>query len=105
MTVYPYQPARGAGAIYAPNAGAVVIALQKGCRQYCVTNLLNTVVHVRVNPGQGSAAEQAVVATVADQAVAANASRVFTKDGDDVAGSVFCAGVGSVHISSGNGGI
>lgn len=96
--VYPYQPARGSGAVYAPNAGAVAVVLKKDCRQYCVTNLAATVVHVRVNPGAGTDA-----ATVADQAVQSGGTRVFSKDGDDVAGSVFCAGVGSVHISSGNG--
>lgn len=101
--VYPYQPSRASGATYAPNAGAVAIALKPGCRQYCVTNLAATVVYVRVNSAQGSATEQAVVATAADQAIAANATRVFSKDADDIAGSVFCVGVGSVHITSGNG--
>jgi hypothetical protein len=95
--LYPFQPARGKGATFAPNAGSVDIssALVKGCRQYCVTNLAATVIYVRV--GDGAAA------TAADQPVEPNQQRIFTKDGDDVTGAAFCAGVGSVHIISGTG--
>lgn len=95
--LYPFNPARGKGLTFAPNAGSTDIsaALLKGSRQYCVTNLAATVVYVRVG--------DAAAATIADQAVGPNAQRVFTKDSDDVAGAVFCAGVGSVHIISGTG--
>lgn len=97
MILYPFQPIRGKGLTFAPNAGSVDIsaALLKGSRQYCVTNLAATVVYVRV--GDGTAA------SIADQAIEPNQQRIFTKDGDDVTGAVFCAGVGSVHIMSGTG--
>lgn len=97
MILYPFQPIRGKGLTFAPNAASVDIsaALIKDSRQYCVTNLAATVVYVRV--GDGAAA------SIADQAVPGNAQRVFTKAGDDVTGAVFCAGAGSVHIMSGTG--
>lgn len=96
MIEYPYQPAPGSGQTLAPNAGVAVVALQKGVRQYCVENLAATLVYVR-------AAMDGSAATAADQVVPANSRRVFTKDGDCTVGSVFCAGLGSVHITSGSG--
>lgn len=97
MILYPFQPIRGKGATFAPNAGSTDIsaALLKGSRQYCVTNLTANVVYVRVGDGTAAAAT--------DQPVGPNAQRIFTKDADDVIGAVFCAGVGSVHIMSGTG--
>lgn len=95
--LYPFQPARGKGATFAPNAGSTDISAQllKGSRQYCVTNLAATVIYIRVGDG--------AVASAADQPVEPNAQRIFTKDADDTTGAVFCAGVGSVHIISGTG--
>lgn len=105
---YPYQPIQGSGTTYAPNAGAADITLKKGARQYCVSNLTGNIVYVRVDGPptigpNGPIAGAHAAATIADQAVLGNASRVFSKAEDSEAGSVYCAGVGSVQVSSGIG--
>lgn len=95
MVLYPYQPDPGSGVVSAPNAAAVDVAVKKGCRQVCITNLAATVLYVRIaGAGDSSAAEQAILGST---------HRIFSKDSDLERISLFCAGVGSANVTSGNG--
>lgn len=103
--LYPYQPVPGSGVTVGPNAGAASISLNAQSRQYCVTNLLTTVLYARVSKAPITPGTPAVgnVATVADQAILGNTQVILTKqEGDDTL-SLFCAGAGSGHATSGLG--
>lgn len=95
---YPFQPVPGSGVLAAPNAGAVAAAVKPGCRNYCVTNRAATICYVRELAGDDTTA-----ASVTDQAILGNTQIVLSKAIDTVALSTYCAGVGDLQITSGNG--
>lgn len=92
----PFNPSYGSGQVV--NAAAVAadaVALRKGEKQVCVTNLGANIAYVRV--------AAAGDASTADYPVAPGAQVVLTKADDDVRLSHISAGGTSLHIMTGNG--